>query len=180
MHDRFVTSVEHFAARHAIPVVKFESGQDKDAIANAHRARFTAREGVVLLGIAQEKMRAFKALKRRTAQGSVTFDFSRQWVAVNQYYFYVHDRDWGPGFLKIGTYLPYPVKVCLNGHEWVKQQLRRHRVRFQSLDNGFLACPDPAALQATCDALGPADVQTFFDRWSHRLPWPIRAFFITA
>jgi hypothetical protein len=173
MHDRFIAAVEQFVARHAIPVVQFESGQDKDAIANAHRARFTAREGVVLLGIAQEKTRAFKAHKRRTAQGSVTFDFSRQWVAVKQYYFYVHDRAWGPGFLKVGTYLPYPVKVCLNGHEWVKQQLRRQRIRFESLDNGFLDCADAAALQTVCDALGPADVQTFFDRWSHRLPWPM-------
>jgi len=30
-------------------------------------------------------------------------------------------------------------------------------------------------LQAACDALGPADVQAFFDRWSHRLPWPMTA-----
>jgi hypothetical protein len=173
MHDRFVTAVERFVASHAIPVVRFESGQDKNALANAHRARFTAHEGVVLLGIAQEKMRAFKAQKRRSPQGGVTFDFSRQWVAVNQYYFYVHDRDWGPAFLKIGSYLPYPIKLCLNGHEWVKQQLRRRRIRFESLDNGFLTCADHAALQATCDALGPADVQAFFDRWSRRLPWPL-------
>jgi hypothetical protein len=173
MHDRFVTAVEHFVACQAIPVVRFEPGQDKDAIANAHRARFTAREGVVLLGIAQEKMRAFKAHKRTGPGTKVTFDFSRQWVAVNQYYFYVHDRDWGPAFVKIGTYLPYPVKVCLNGHEWVKQQLRHTRRRFESLDNGFLSCADPAALQTVCDALGAADVQVFFDRWSHRLPWPV-------
>jgi hypothetical protein len=71
------------------------------------------------------------------------------------------------------TYLPYPVKLGLNGHEWVKQRLRRARIRFDSLDNGFLSCADPAALQAACDALGPADVQAFFDRWSHRLPWPL-------
>src|SRR5207244_1487595 len=32
--------------------------------AQSHRARFTAREGVVMLGIAQEKMRAFKAHKQ--------------------------------------------------------------------------------------------------------------------
>ena len=94
-------------------------------------------------------------------------------MAVKHFYFYVQDRDWGPAFLKIGTYVPYPVKLCLNGHEWVKQRLRRQRVRFESLDNGFLACADPAALQAACDALGPADVQAFFDRWSQRLPWPM-------
>jgi hypothetical protein len=173
MHDRFLTAVEAFTRQHRIPTVEFKPGQRKDDIVADYRARCTSREGVVVIGTAQEKMRAFKAHKRRTPTGSVIFDFSRQAVAVKHFYFYVHDRDWGPAFLKIGTYVPYPIKLCLNGHEWVKQHLRRHRVRFTSLDNGFLACPDPAALQATCDTLGPADVQAFFDRWSQRLPWPM-------
>jgi hypothetical protein len=173
LHDRFTTAVEQFVARQRIPAVHFAPGQRKDDVANGYRARFTGRDGVVLFGVAQEKMRSFKAQKRADRGTAVTFDFSRQSVSVNHYYFYVQDREWGPAFLKIGTYLPYPVKLCLNGHEWVKQQLRRQRVRFESLDNGFLTCADPAALQRTCDALGAADVQAFFDRWSHRLPWPM-------
>ena len=173
MHDRFVTAVNQFAERHEIPVVTFESGDDKDAIVARYRARFTRPEGVVIVGVAQEKMRSFKAKKQSGPGTKVGFDFSRQSVAVNHYYFYVHDPAWGPAFLKIGTYLPYPVKVCLNGHEWVKQRLRRDRIRFESLDNGFLSCADPVALQAACDALGPADIQAFFDRWSQRLPWPL-------
>ena len=84
-----------------------------------------------------------------------------------------YDREWGPAFLKVGTYLPYPVKLCLNGHEWVKQRLRHDRTRFESLDNGFRSCDDPATLQAACDALNATDVQTFFDRWSRQLPWPM-------
>src|SRR5262245_45663015 len=150
------------------------TGQDKDAIVATYRAKFTAREGVVIIGVAQEKARAFKAHKRCGPQGGVTFYFTRQSVSVNHYYFYVHDDAWGPAFIKIGTYVPYPLKICSNGHEWVKQQLHRRRIRFESLDNGFLSCADPDALQATCDALGPRDIQTFFDRWSHRLPWPLR------
>ena len=173
MHDRFVRAVERYASDHAVSVVRFAPGERKDAIATTHRVRFPAEEGVVLLGIAQEKQRPFKAHKRAGPGTKVTFDFSRQWVAVNQYYFYVQDPEWGPALFKMGTYLPYPVKLCLNGHEWVKQQLRRQRIPFESLDNGFLTCADPAALQTTCDALGPADVQAFFDRWAARLPWPL-------
>jgi hypothetical protein len=173
-HDRFVAAVQTFAADRQVPLVSFDHVHSKDAFVAPYRARFTAGEGVVLIGVAQEKMRSFKAHKRMGRNHHTpVFDFSQQSVAVNHYYFYVHDREWGPAFLKIGTYLPYPVKLCLNGHEWVKQQLRRDRIRFESLDNGFLSCPDAAALQATCDALGPADVQAFFDRWSHRLPWPM-------
>jgi hypothetical protein len=173
MHDRFVDAVHAFARRHAIPLIPFEPKQRKDDVVADYRARFRAREGVVVIGVAQEKMRSFKAHKRCGPGTKITFDFSRQPVAVNHYYFYLQDRDWGPAFLKIGTYLPYPVKLCLNGHEWVKQCLTRARVRFASLDNGFLTCANPVALQTACDALGPPDVQAFFDRWSHRLPWPM-------
>jgi len=99
--------------------------------------------------------------------------FSRQSVFVNHYYFYFEDRDWGPGFLKVGSYAPYPVKLCLNGHEWAKQQLRHEGIAFESLDNGFLSCDESARLQAICDRLGPEDVQACFDRWSHTVPWPL-------
>jgi hypothetical protein len=174
MHDRFVNATKAYAADHRVPLIPFESGQDKDAIVATYRAKFTSTEGVVIIGVAQEKARAFKAHKRCGPQGGVTFDFTRQSVAVNHYYVYVQDPAWGPAFIKIGTYVPYPIKICLNGHEWVKQRLRRQRIRFESLDNGFLSCADPQALPAACDALGPGDIQTFFDRWSHRLPWPMR------
>jgi len=156
--------VKAFAADHAVPLIEFEAGQDKDAIVATHRARFLGQDGVVVIGVAQEKARAFKAHKRSGPQGGVTFDFTRQSVAVNHYYFYVQDPEWGPAFVKIGTYLPYPIKLCVNGHEWVKQHLRQAGIPFASLDNGFLSCADPIRLQAICDQLGPRDLQQFFDR----------------
>lgn len=171
LHDRFVNAVQSFAQAEQVPMLHFERDQRKDDVANTYRAGFKDDEGVVFIGVAQEKAWSFRAHKvAKPGQG--LFDFSRQSVSVNHYYFYLQDRDWGPAFIKVGTYLPYPVRVCLNGHEWVKQQLRRERVGFDSLDNGFLACADPQKLQAVCDALGPEDVQRFFDRWLERLPWP--------
>jgi hypothetical protein len=175
LHDRFVRDVAAFADGGKIPVVHFERGRRKDDVAAEHRARFTAAEGVVFVGVAQERASAFKARKLTGAERGVLFEFSRQSVAVNHYYFYVQDREWGPAFVKVGTYLPYPVRVCLNGHEWAKQQARRVGLAFTSLDNGFLACDEPDRLQAICDGLGPTDVQRFFDRWVARLPWPLTA-----
>lgn len=175
MLDRFVGAIKRYATTHDVPLIAFERGQRKDDVVADYRARRAVVDGVVVIGVAQEKMRAFKAHKRSRGQGGGLFDFSRQSVAVNHYYFYVQDPDWGPAFLKFGTYLPYPIKLCLNGHEWVKQQLRRADVAFDSLDNGFLASADPTRLQTICDQLGPADVQTFFDRWAARLPAPMTA-----
>ena len=175
MLDRLVGAIQTFATTQEVPLIRFERGQRKDDVVADYRVRRPLADGVVVIGVAQEKMRAFKAQKRRGPGKAVSFDFSRQSVAVNHYYFYVQDPDWGPAFLKLGTYLPYPIKLCLNGHEWVKQQLRRAGVAFDSLDNGFLACADPIRLQTICDRLGPADVQAFFDRWAARLPSPLTA-----
>ena len=32
------------------------------------------------------------------------------------------DAEFGPGFVKLCTYFPYPAKVWVNGHEWAKRQ----------------------------------------------------------
>jgi hypothetical protein len=138
-----------------------------------YRAAFDADDGVVFVGVAQEKASSFKCHKKNGPQRGTSFDLSRQPVYVKHYYFYLHDQQWGQAFIKVGTYLPSPVRVYLNGHEWTKQQLRREGIAFESLDNGFRWCADPARLQQVCDQLGPADVQAFFDRWVQRLPWPL-------
>ena len=137
----------------------FERRQRKDDVAAAHRAGFIRPEGVVFIGVAQERASSFKAHKVTSGGGHVHFEFSRQPVAVNHYYFYVQDQEWGPAFVKVGTYLPYPVRVCLNGHEWVKQQLRREGIAFAGLDNGFFSCADPERLQQLADGLRPEDIQ---------------------
>lgn len=173
--DRHRAQVQRFVDSHRIPIVHFRRGQRKDDVAKDLRQRHGDEEGVVFVGIAQERCSSFKATKREAKGAAVSFDFSRQSVFVNQLYFYVHDCDWGPAFIKIGTYVPYPVKLCLNGHEWVKQQLRREGVAFESLDNGFLSCACPEQLDRLCESLGPTDVQTFYQRWLQRLPWPLTA-----
>jgi hypothetical protein len=80
---RVVDAIKTYATEHDVPLVPFESGQDKDAIVATYRAKCTARDGVVMIGVAQEEARAFKAHKRCGPQGGVTFDFTRQSVAVN-------------------------------------------------------------------------------------------------
>jgi hypothetical protein len=172
--DILDAEVKAFAQTHHIPVVRFAKGQRKDDVAAAYRRKFTAAEGVVFVGVAQEKMSGFKA--RKETQGKrVSFQFSRQSVCVKVYYFYLQDAEFGPAFIKVGTYAPYPVKVCLNGHEWAKQQLRRAGIAFEALDNGFLSCANAERLRAACQQLGPEQVQAFLDKWVARLPWPLTA-----
>ena len=90
--DVFVRQVHSFAEEQAIPIVHFERGVRKDDVAAGYRQGFTAAEGVVFIGVAQERAQAFRAHKR--SEGNmVGFDYSRQSVCVNHYYFYLQDED---------------------------------------------------------------------------------------
>jgi hypothetical protein len=175
--QRFLRQIDEFADRNHIPVVRFRSGERKDDVAKRYFARFHKPEGVVFIGVAQEWDKVFRAspAHRKGPSPFPGFNFFRTRAPVNQYYFYVQDRDWGPGFIKFSSYAPWGAKVCLNGHEWAKQQLRRRHIRFEALDNGFLSCTDPVRLQRVCDHLGPQDVDRYFRRWLARLPHPFTA-----
>jgi hypothetical protein len=82
------------------------------------------------------------------------------------------DADFGPAFIKVCSYFPYPAKIWVNGHEWAKRQAIKAGIGFTELSNGFAACEDPAALQEICDRLQPGTIEVFAQRWLHRLPMP--------
>ncbi len=166
-----VQAVETFAAHHHIPIIHFPKRARKEEIARKHFARYHAPEGVVLIGVAQERMRGFRATKIASGQ----FRWTRQSICVKHYYFYLLDRYFGPAFIKLGTYLPFPIRVWLNGHEWVKRQLTQAGIPYQALDNGILSVADPQRCQALCDEFSTEHVDAFFRKWLRRLPHPFTA-----
>jgi hypothetical protein len=99
----------------------------------------------------------------------------RRTAIVNHFYVYAVDADFGPFFIKFCTYFPYNAKLCCNGHEWAKRQATKAGIAFEELDNGFLSCDTPAALQRICDRLTPAKIDRFVRKWLARLPHPFTA-----
>ena len=112
----FIGATEAFVAQAGVPLVRFEKGQRKDDVMAAHLARFTQPEGVLFVGKAQEKTAVFRTEKRRNPTTGQAYPWLvRSTAMVNHFYFYAVDRDFGPFFLKFGTYFPYNAKLCLNG-----------------------------------------------------------------
>lgn len=170
----YVAAIDRFAERGEIPVVRFGKGESKEQIARGYfdRAERERRFGVVLIGVAQEKTTAWRGWRSGGRDAHPHFEYRRQTVFVNHYYFYIRDREWGPAFIKTCAYAPFPVWVYLNGHEWAKRQAEQAGVAFEALDNGFRSTADAAALAAICNRLSARDVQRFFRRWEARLPSP--------
>jgi len=176
MTDAFVAAIKAFAAREGVPLVHFRKGQRKDDVAKEHLARFTGTDGVLFIGVAQEKARMPRTERRQHAGTGVRYPWVVETTGyVNYYYIYAVDADMGPFFIKFCSYFPYNGKLCLNGHEYLKRQLAKEAIAFEALDNGILRCADPARMQAIADAFDGPRIDTFFRTWLARLPHPFTA-----
>jgi hypothetical protein len=169
----FVAAVEAYVSEHHLPLLTFAPGARKDDVVAPYRARAAGGDRIYLVGKAQEKCVTFRTHK---GHGPRTRDRApelyRTTALVNQYYFYGQDADFGPFFLKLSSYFPFTLKVCFNGHEYLKCQLARAGIAFEPLDNGLLTCADPARAQALADGLTAEKIEAFVRKWLARLPAP--------
>jgi hypothetical protein len=172
--QRYREAIERFAAANQVPVVRFEKGACKEDVARAYlqAAEREGRFGVVMVGVAQEKLVAWKGYRQGGSAAHPHFCYRRMSAFPNHYYFYVRDPEWGPAFIKTVAYAPFPLWLCLNGHEWAKRRAAKQGLAFEPLDNGFRATADASALAAICDALSEREIERFFARWEARLPSP--------
>jgi len=178
MGDRFRAAVKAFAEARGIPVLLLKkpdrSRWDDRKLDHVRPYLDDAKEpGVVAIVVAQEFQWVMMGINGAKKPKAVHFNFDKAQRRVTTYYFYILDADFGPGFIKICSYFPYPGKVWLNGHEWAKRQAAKEGITYQELANGFAACEEPDRLQEICDRLGPADMQRFVDRWLAVIPTPL-------
>src|SRR5438105_10101072 len=126
----FRRAVMTFATDNAVPVVRFAKGDRKADVMRPY-LRAATEPGVVAIGVAQEFQSVFTGHDRNAEQpGPPCYSFAKADRRVSAFYFYVWDDDFGPGFVKICSYFPYPAKVWVNGHEWAKRQAIKADIGF--------------------------------------------------
>lgn len=172
----FVEAIETYAQRHQVPMLTFEKGQRKDDVVAPYLRQAAGREGIVLIGKAQEKTTTFRTTKGHGPRSADRYPrLLRTTAMVNQYYFYGLDADFGPFFFKFSSYFPYTAKFCLNGHEYLKQQLAQAGIAYEALDNGILSCADPLQMQRLADGLSAEKIEALIRKWQAHLPQPFTA-----
>ena len=70
---------------------------------------------------------AWKRLELRVKPGKCRHD-----------YFYVLDPQFGLMHLRLQTWLPFSIHVCLNGREWLARLLKRQGIKFEQQENCFV------------------------------------------
>jgi hypothetical protein len=180
-HERLLAELEALEARTGVPVVRFKTGESKEDLARPFQdeAMATGRPGLVLVGKAQERTSVWRGYVDDTHAGHRPshphMAWRRQSSVPDHWYFYFADPEWGPAFVKVCTYAPYPLWCCANGHEWAKRQLAQAGIGFEALDNGLRSVEDPAAAHRICARLGAGHLRGLLARMLAVVPDPLCA-----
>jgi hypothetical protein len=182
MTAAFTADIGHFAAARGLEVVRCAQGQRKDEVTAGYlrRAELDDRglvpEQVLYVGVAQERQKVFRTVKRRNPVTGATYP----WLVpasgvVNQYYFYCADEEFGPVCVKFSGYFPSTGRLILNGNDYAQRQAAKAGIGFTPLDNAFAAVDDVAAVQAICGGLDEGKIAALAAKWLGVLPPPFTA-----
>ena len=177
--ERLVSELDELMATSGVPVVRFRGGDCKEDVARPFQNGATAagRSGLVLIGKAQERTSSWRGFvddshaAHRPSHPHISW--RRMSSVPDHWYLYFADAEWGPAFVKLCSYAPYPLWACANGHEWAKRQLAKAGVSFEALDNGLRSVSDPEAAHRICARLGAGHVRDLLRRMTADMPDPL-------
>jgi hypothetical protein len=71
--------------------------------------------------------------------------------------------------IRIPTWFPFAIQVCLNGHDWLARKLDHHGLAYRRLDNAFLWIENPERAQRFADRLTQKNWPRILSAWARKV-----------
>ncbi len=120
----------------------------KEKLISKLLARDPVAEGLVAVLSCVEPCRTYKVYGNRQTQ---KLELRLESGKCLHLYFYVQHPQLGLVHLRLETWYPFLIHICLNGHEWLARQMDQHGLKYERVDNRFTWLEDFAAAQALAD-----------------------------
>ncbi|MGH8196403.1 MAG: hypothetical protein ACREQ8_18715 [Woeseiaceae bacterium] len=146
------------AGRLGLPVRYLESSRvRKEDVANRILAERPIRSGAICMLSIVEPCSSWQV--RRSREHKHPQQLLRRFTKCLHHYHYFLDSELGFCHVRVQTWMPYMVQICINGREWLGRQLQRERLRHTRADNCFPHLASPDRVHEIMDEM-------------LRLPWP--------
>jgi len=161
---------QKFAQDHGRPYEYVPSSRaSKEDIARKIAVRDQIEEGLVCVLGCVEPCRSVTVHRNKRQK---RLDLVYQERRCLHVYFYYMDREFGWLHVRLQTWFPFAIQVCINGREWLGQKMRRAGMAFQQQDNCFTQLTDPRKAQRWMDQFLGKRWAGWLDRWARRvMPW---------
>ncbi|MHC4067087.1 MAG: hypothetical protein ACYSUI_21635 [Planctomycetota bacterium] len=123
--------------------------ESKEDLGRKYMAERNVRFGPICVLSALEPCTTWEV--RRHADRSQPQTFRRRSAKCLHHYHYFFDRRFGFGHVRVQTWFPFQVRVCLNGREWLGRRLDDRRMRYERADNCFPWIASPERAQEMMD-----------------------------
>ena len=157
--DRLRQAAATLAIERHRPMIYLPSSRsDKEAAARQIQQRDGVRAGLVAVFSCVEPCRTWFARGNRATQ---KLELRLQWgKCIHLYFYWIHEQ-LGWLHLRLQTWFPFLLQVCLNGREWLARQMDAAGLAYRREDNCFPWIADVPRAQALMDQ-------------QHRTDWPAR------
>lgn len=168
-YGRFVLSLSHeisehaktFAAELGRPYQYLPSSSlSKEQLAREFMERDQIKEGLVCVFAAVEPCRTISVRPNRASKKLELVAQSRQ---CKHLYFYFVDREFGLMHIRLQSWLPFTIQVCLNGRRWLGNKLQQAGISFVQHDNTFTEIADVQRGQQFMDQLMQRDFARYLN-----------------
>lgn len=141
----------------------------KEAIAQQLLRTAPVSEGLICVLSCVEPCRTFTIRRDRATRHLQLVSQERKCLYL---YFYFLDRDFGLMHVRVQTWLPCTLQVCVNGREWLARQMTRAGLAYEQADNAFVHLANPTRAQALADRLLDWPWARFLQRFARLVnPW---------
>jgi hypothetical protein len=135
------------------------AGLCKEDLARELAQRDKVKEGLIGIFTAVEPCLSYAVRgDHRTKKSQLVLETRK---CTHFYHYYLHPQ-FGPLHVRVQSWFPFSVDVCLNGREWLARQMAAAGIDYEQRDNCFVWLSDPATAQELSNQQLHAD-------WSARL-----------
>jgi len=168
--DRLKAHAETMAQRLKRPLVYVVSSKEsKEAIARAIMEKDCITDGLICILSCVEPCQSFTIYRDRGTKHLVLTSQQRKCLHL---YFYYMDSEFGLMHLRLQTWLPMPIQICINGREWLSRALDRAHIGYERRDNCFTRVDNLRYAQQLLNRLSQRKWHTLFTAMARRVnPW---------
>lgn len=151
LSDRIKEHAKAYAEEHNRPYQYLQSPNiSKEDVARQIAQKDKIQHGLVCVLGCVEPSRSFKVGPNRKTKQLELRAAERPCLHV---YFYWIDREFGLMHVRLQTWLPFTIQVCLNGWEWLAHRLDKAAIGYEKRDNCFAHIEDLPRAQKMMDSL---------------------------
>jgi hypothetical protein len=170
LSQRLVEHGKELASKAGRPYVYLPSSKDsKEELALQIVARDRLKQGLICVFACVEPCQSFDLRKDAATKHLQLMSKERKCLHL---YFYYLDREFGLMHVRLQTWLPFSIQVCVNGREWLARQMDRVGISYTKRDNCFTHISDPLRAQKLMDRLTARNFNPFLDALARKVnPW---------